>query len=710
MSGADAGSFREIAIEPYYRSGERDVVKSFFIPILACATSYNRAVGYFTSASMTLLAMGLDDFEQRESQMRIVASPHLLSEDIEAIENGYDVRSVLERATLRSIEGETRDSLLDGLSVIGRLIAKGLLDVKLAFMDDANSFGLYHEKIGYFGDETGDIVAFTGSANETYGGMVANFESIEVYRGWVSEDTKRAVRVKHSFDDLWSGSTPRLAVIDFPDAAKDRLVSMSRARPASSVPPEGDPVAATVGESLGSGLRIPPGFDVRNYQKTAVEAWLRGHGRGVLKMATGTGKTKTALVAASKVASVLKEREQPFVLVIAAPYQHLIDQWIDEVAFFGVDAVGIYESSTKWHSKVQQQLTSLRLGQRPIVVLVTTNDSLKLDRFQQILGDLHCAVMFIGDEAHNLGSSGRVKSLPEGAIYRLGLSATPERWFDDRGTQALFDYFGPVVFELGLGEAIEMGALCRYIYTPRVVELSQEETALYVSITNQIAPLLSTADSADVDDDSALGQLLRKRSGVLGHAVNKLKLLGSDLSLRESEWFQLVYCAEGRRPLEVGYSDDPSQLTEVLRLAGNELGLSVQKYVSETPRVERRRLLERFGSGDDLRVLASMRCLDEGVDIPDARVAYLLASSSNPRQFIQRRGRILRPAPGKERAEIIDYVVVPGQGAVVNFGVERKLLGRELARINEFGRLSENYGETLEVLRPFKQQYQLMDL
>jgi superfamily II DNA or RNA helicase len=320
-------------------------------------------------------------------------------------------------------------------------------------------------------------------------------------------------------------------------------------------------------------------------------------------------------------------------------------------------------------------------------------------------------MLVIADEAHNLGSPTYRAALPSNATYRLALSATPERWFDDEGTDALISYFGPVVFELGLGDAIKVGALTRYIYLPRLVELDEVEAAMYVDLSAQIATRIAAGDDLkDADPNSPLGFLLRQRAGVLGHAQGKLAALRSDVESRRNEWFQLIYCAEGRRPTEPGEPPGPKQVDEVMDLIGNQLHLSGHTYVAETPRAERKVLLRRFTAGSDLRTLVAMRCLDEGVDIPDARVGYLLASSSNPRQFIQRRGRLLRRAKGKERAEILDYLAVPPAGISINFNVERALLVRELERANEFGKLSDNYETTLQVLRPLKERYQLMDM
>ena len=703
---------RWLSLTGRYRSDREDVVQGFYVPALSVATSYSRAVGYFTSTSLALFARGIERFAARGGAMRLIASPHLDADDILDIERGYDVRAVIERAALRELDLETRDGVLDGLGVVGRLVAESRLDIKLAFVEQAGRIGIYHEKIGIFRDAVGDLVAFTGSANETLGGLLANFESIEVYLGWLAGDGARALRIEADFEDLWADRTPHLRVEPFPDVARDRLVELGRSRPAVGLPERDDALQPpTPSEAEPSQLAIPASLVIRDYQRTAVEAWLRQRGRGILKMATGTGKTKTAMIALCQLGKVLNQREDPLVVLILAPFQHLVDQWITEVESFGVRPVAVYESSQRWLPVVEDQLAEARLGQRPVVIMVATNASFAGERFQAILSRISLPLLVIADEAHNLGSSAYRSSLPPNAAYRLALSATPERWFDDAGTDALINYFGPVVFELGLGEAIEMGGLCRYRYIPRLVVLSHRETQLYVDLTTQIAKRLAAGDNLDTNDpDSPIGHLLRQRAGVLGHAVGKVGALRGDLEARRTLWYQLIYCAEGRRPTEPGEPAGPNQVADVMDMVGNGLHLAAHSYVAETPRTERRVLLRRFDAGDDLRVLVAMRCLDEGVDIPDARVGYLLASSSNPRQFIQRRGRLLRPAPGKEMAEILDYIAVPQSDAPINFDIERNLLTRELERANEFGKLAENYETTLQVLRPLKEQYQLMHL
>lgn len=711
--GSTAPGLRGLGLAGRYRSDREDVVQEFYVPVLSVATTYSRAVGYFTSTSLALFARGIDDFAERGSSMRLIASPHLDYEDIMDIERGYSLRTVIERAALRQLNDEDLEpAVISGLGLVGRLVAQGRLDIKLAFVKRANRLGLYHEKLGIFRDTFGDLVAFTGSSNETYGGLVANFESVEVYLGWLPGDGARALRLEQDFNDLWHNQTPNLMIEPFPEVARERLIELAKRYPDSHLPATDDALQVSPDDEDGPGrLVLPPELTVRDYQRDAIMAWLRNQGRGILEMATGTGKTKTAILAATQLSRTLEQREEPLIVVVLAPYQHLVDQWLSEFDDFGVRPVAVYESSDRWIGKVESQLGEVLLGQRVNVTLVATLASFRGERFQSVLSRITQPLLLIADEAHNLGSAAYRASLPVNATYRLALSATPERWFDADGTAALKDYFGPVVYELGLGKAIDMKALCHYRYLPRLVQLDEQETQLYVDLTTQIAQRMSNGDNvSSVDDDSVLGQLLRQRSGVLGHADGKLGALRSDLLSRSDAWYQLVYCAEGTRPALPGEPRGPNQLAEVMQLIGHDLHLSAHSYISETRRPERRVLLRRFDRGNDLRILVSMRCLDEGVDIPDARIGYLLASSSNPRQFIQRRGRLLRRAEGKDYAEIFDYIAVPDPSAPLNLDVERQLLARELERANEFGKLADNYEVTLDLLRPLKDKYQLMHL
>ncbi|MFF3947141.1 DEAD/DEAH box helicase family protein [Streptomyces sp. NPDC001902] len=699
-----------------YRSDRCDIVEDFYAPAMAAATAYDRAVGYFSASVLAVFGQGVEAFAARGGTMRLVASPQLNADDVEQIRAGYAIRAVLEQAALRDLERACEDPYAAyGLGRLGLLVAEGHLDVKLAYISAGDRVGMYHEKIGIFRDSR-DLVAFKGSANETMPGLVGNFESIEVFRSWEPGDSARAIRISRDFEDLWHDRTPLLRVVDFTKAATDLIASCAR-RSAHQAPPDlppmdGAPLTLPRPETFGR-LAIPTDLAVRDYQKHAVERWFGNEGRGILRMATGTGKTLTALAAAAQLARMLGNRDEPLLTLVIAPYQHLVDQWSRDVAWFGMTPVRAYESVTSWYGNASALLDALALGTVKGGVIVTTNATLAADPLQGLLHRYRGRLLVIADECHNLGAKRLRDKLPDNARYRLGLSATPERWFDDDGTAALADYFGPVVFEMGIGDAIAAGALCRYTYTPILVELDSEEAELYAEVTEKIAKLLAAKDfHEDAGEDTPLGKLLRKRANILGHARAKLPALRREVLKRREHWYQLMYCAEGRHPLsyEHGGPDEPTQLQQALDMVGGELRMPAAPYTAETRREERQVLLRRFAAGQDLQALLSMKCLDEGVDVPAARTAYLLASSSNPRQFIQRRGRVLRRSPGKEHADIVDFIVVPPDNpGGLQRTTERRMVARELARVTEFAHLADNEAQTLDILRPLRVRYGLLD-
>jgi superfamily II DNA or RNA helicase len=705
-------TLRDLTINDSYRSGKDRFANDFFIPCLSESISYSRAVGYFTSGSLALVAPGLDKLVARGGRIRLVASPYLTEEDVEQIKLGYELRDVVERALLREIDGAD-EAQVPRLGRLGRLIADGFLDIRIAVARFNGGIGLYHEKIGIFADAFGNAVSFIGSMNETVRAHIENLESFEVFRSWQPDDARRVAQHAHDFELLWSGENPAVEISELPDMAVERFQALVLQATDFDDQISNPDLPILEPKTNGFGEpRIPGGLDLREYQRAAVTSWFQNDGRGTLKMATGTGKTVTALAATAQLYRFLQQKKQSLLTIVVCPYQHLVDQWAGELKAFGVEPFCCYESYTAWAPQVERLLSPLNSGSLRHLALVTTVATFRGQPFQTLLRKVEASVILIADEVHNMGASGVRAKLPEKVRYRLALSATPERWYDEEGTDALFTYFGATVYELTLGTAIELGALSRYRYTPVVVALDSDETDHYFELTARIAQMShGEIEPGDDGPDEILGRLLRRRAGLVGHAVNKLPALQHQMAQRSSEWFQLVYCAEGTPPLR---EEDPSQVASVLDLLGNQMRATADKYVSDTPRNERRSLLSRFGTGDDLRYLVSMRCLDEGVDIPDARVAYLLASSSNPRQFIQRRGRILRlPKDGRTKvAEIIDFVAVPeasATGAGVD-GTDQALVRRELTRVLDFASLAINGPEAIQALLAVRQRYHLLDV
>jgi DNA phosphorothioation system restriction enzyme len=450
---------------------------------------------------------------------------------------------------------------------------------------------------------------------------------------------------------------------------------------------------------------IPPDVELRDYQKDAIRAWLKRDGRGILAMATGAGKTLTALYLACKVA----EKNSPLVIVVVCPFLNLANQWIREMARFGLLPVACFHSRVAWEGPLQEAYQRLASGLTQVMALVVTNSTFLSPAFQTALQSEIAPHLLIADEVHNLGAAHLKSSLPEAISMRLGLSATPERHGDADGTQAIFDYFGDIAFEFGIARAIKEGVLVPYRYHPVLVDLTDDEGNDYRELTAQIGRAWARAEE-DHDVDR-LQMLLIKRARLLASAANKLPALSRVLqSLDVPMEKALVYCGDGTVE-HPATSELDRQILAVTRLLGEEHGLRVRKFTCDEAADDREEILASLRDGR-LNGVVAIRCLDEGIDLPDVRLGFLFASSTNPRQFIQRRGRLLRRAPDKTRAVIYDFIVRPpdfgGESDANAFNVERRLFGRELERVLEFCRSAENGPIALRQLQDLRLTYNLL--
>ena len=456
---------------------------------------------------------------------------------------------------------------------------------------------------------------------------------------------------------------------------------------------------------------MPPSLQLRQYQQAAVDNWFANQGRGTLKMATGSGKTITALAIATELYNKINLQ----VLIVICPYCHLVNQWARESEKFGLQPILAFEDGRSWQNKLAAGLYEVRAGDslrdscaaRKFLTIITTNATLMGDSLRSQLRYFPEKTLIIGDEVHNLGAPRLGQSLPRNIGLRLALSATPERHFDEQGTETILDYFGPVLQpELTLADAIRQKALVHYLYYPILVDLTEAETRKYSYLTKKIGWALSGDEKVEPND--ALTTLLMQRARLVGAAANKLIALRELMIHRLDTAHTLFYCGDGSVEGATRQNNN-RQLTETAKLLGSELGYRVNTYTASTPSAERERLRQQFESGE-LQGLVAIRCLDEGVDIPAIRNAVILASSSNPRQFIQRRGRILRPHPGKERATLFDMIVLPPDLGRETLEVERNLLRKELKRFLEFADLADNAGEARVKLLQLQRRYGLLDI
>jgi superfamily II DNA or RNA helicase len=465
----------------------------------------------------------------------------------------------------------------------------------------------------------------------------------------------------------------------------------------------------------------PEWIEARGYQQDAIRSWLTNDGRGILRMATGTGKTITALTAATHVAN---GSDGGVFLVIAVPYQHLVDQWATELDSFGVSPVRAYQSRRNWQPRLEREVLEFNQGSRDVCVVVTTHKTLASDATQQTLRRAGSAkTMLVADEVHHMGAPHMQRGLLDEFRLRLGLSATPERWYDDEGTQTLNSYFGGTVFEYGLVEAIEHGALCEYYYIPHIVELSDPEMEEYKRLTAKIGSLMAGSGDEEgqpsIEDNPRLQRALFKRARLIGTAEQKLSVLVDLLGRTPDPSHSLVYCSDGSTRVDPEAGDRHVDVTTAtLR---DRCGLTVERFTARESQAEREELLAAFEAGD-IEVLTSIRCLDEGVDVPATRTAYMLASTTNPRQYVQRRGRILRTHPDKTLAVIHDFITVPDTSrhpAILSdseFETERTLIRKELERVSTFADAARNHPDaevdgvptTPRTLQAIKRRYDLL--
>jgi len=697
-----------IPLKISYRTGRDNLVKEFFIPCLESSLLYRRAAGYFTSAGLALAARGIASLASRRGKMQLVVSPHLEPADIEVLQSATSNPALALRAIVARSLADIEDALIkDRLNALAWLADAGLLEIKLALRLDARgnfTRGIFHEKTGIFTDKDGNHVAFAGSSNETAGGLVENFESIKVFYSWRDQEG-RVLEEVENFDALWNNSTPGLRVLEFSTIGRELL---ERYRDPEK-PPAGLSLNRVNEPSPQVEFCPPSGLELRPYQVDAIRAWSKAGGKGIFAMATGSGKTITALTLASKVA----EKNLPLVVIVVCPFINLCKQWLREMAAFGLLPVACFEGRNRWQAELEEGYQRISVGISRIHSIVATNATFQNESFQaRILPRIASSSvhhLLIADEVHNLGAEGMRKSLPEGIAMRLGLSATPERYYDPVGTKAVADYFGNIVYKYPLSLAIEDGRLCRYLYYPIPVALTDAEAKEYEEITTKLSKFYSQDE--DYEIQQAAMRLLIKRARLLAVAENKLAALDQIItSLREPPKKAIFYCGDGRTTDAIT-DEEVRQIQAVSRLLGEKHGLRVRNFTFRESTEEREEILRDLSSGF-LDGVVAIRCLDEGIDLPDLRMGFLLASSTNPRQFIQRRGRLLRNAPGKNRAVIYDFVVKPPDlGGTLDdsgFNMERSFFQRELKRIVEFCGTAENGPEALHSLHELRMEYNLL--
>lgn len=721
-------SFQELDIKKEYLSLLDSVAKDFYIPLLSCAVKYQRAVGFFSSSSLVEISKGISELAKNGGKIQLVASPYLSDEDIEAIKNGYAMRDQVVKEAIRRemTEGKTPFEKAR-LNLLANLISDGVLDIKIAFTEDSDRMGMYHEKMGIITDAEGNRVAFAGSMNESATAMTLNYETIDVYCSWKDEED-RVIAKENAFASIWNDTEPNIKIIDFPELKQEIIEKYKRSVPDFEIDkkeyaPDIDTVLHTdLGVYSEYGPKFPEWFKLHDYQDEAITEWQKRNYRGIFDMATGTGKTYTGLGALT---TLSKNIGHKLAAIIVCPYQHLVEQWVEDILKFNIDPIiGYSDSSQKdWPKRLKDAIRDQKLKVRgkEFFCFICTNATFSSDYVQTQLAKIKSDTLLMVDEAHNFGAPYLSCLLYDNYKYRLALSATLDRHNDEEGTAKLYDFFGEKCIEYTLDRAIEEKKLTKYKYYPIVVTLTEEELEAYDNLSYEIGKCIMKGKNGKMKLSSRGEKLALKRSRIVAGAKNKLTMLEEVIQPYIHDKHILVYCG-ATKGLEQNQdctdvdSEDIRQIDAVTDLLGNKLGMEVSQFTSKESVEEREVLKREFSAGDTLKVLIAIKCLDEGVNIPKIKTAFILASTTNPKEYIQRRGRVLRLAEGKEYAEIYDFITLPYDTESVTSLTEAQvkrnstLVKNELRRAEEFSRIAVNMVESASLIDEIKDAYGIQEL
>lgn len=615
---------RSLELKPEYRSDRDNLVADFYVPCLSLSAIYRRAVGYFTSRGLSAAAEGISALINAGGVMRLVASPLLDVEDLDAIAKGYRARDdTVTKSLLQSFDREMDDLVARRLGYLAWLIAEERLEIRIAVPIDAQGFprrGIYHEKLGLFADKSEFAIAFTGSPNETSGGLIDNFETIDVFWSW-EDPQQRVTRKIQNFERLWTNETHGLAVIAFPEAARQKLLQY---RPKAKPELEAQPNRIVL---LNRALW--------RHQDAAVDEFLRKE-RGVLEMATGTGKTRTAL----RICEELLKQNKVRTIVVAADGNDLLDQWY--LQLLGLTRHLNEKFAVFRHYQTHHERDRFLLNPAGSIALLSR---LALPfALKPLPLDDATRTIIIHDEVHRLGSPGNrsaLAGLSESIRFRLGLSATPEREYDVEGNEFIEAEIGPVIFRFGLEDAIRRGILAPFTYYPLEYHADQNDRDRLQQVYRRASARAQQGQPMSAEE------IYIELSKV--HKTSRAKLPIFDDFIRANDEL-LDRCIIFVETKEYG--------EEVLNIV-HRYRHGFHTYFAE----EEANVLKRFAEGE-IACLVTCHRLSEGIDIQSLKTVILFSSSRARLETIQRIGRCLRtdPRDPTKRANVVDFVRVPHPG------------------------------------------------
>lgn len=697
-----------VGIRAFYEVPRDDIASELLIPAMKAADRVRIMAGFFSSQAFAQLAPGLAAFINSDNQpLELLVSPRISDEDREALRRALvNPTEVAEEAMQRLFEGARASESAIAAHVVdclAYLVAHDRVRPKFVLMEQ----GMFHPKVWLF-ERGADVIAVHGSSNPTLPGLLYNGETVSVERPWADGAVakQRVDALREMFDAYWHNKRDKSITLELPDGLRFAGNHSVERIPTTDdfwrawyedwknglAPPLPENLAAPppwIEVGSVQHLEIPANLVWETgrfgHQARAVKAWESADRRGILAIATGGGKTVVSLVAAARLQD---EEERPLLVLVLAPTTPLIDQWEAETERFGARPYVLARMAAGNRiGELHGIIAGLVHGVAKTEVIVCSNALFTGSAgLREFIGQLppKVRVLLIADEVHNLGTRSFHENRPESVPYRLGLSATPVRQYDAPGTDELFAFFGPTIFEFDLGEAIRTGCLTPYNYCLHEIHLADHEMEEWKRLNEQLRKRgFFDQDTGQTTPDDAIQRLLEARRSVLEHAESKIEALRNLILATPPKEVggTLIYTSAKRDPL-----GRTRQITQVNRLL-NEAGvISHQLTYSETGGPRARKIINDFAAGV-YQALTAMKVLDEGLDIPATAHAYILASSTVRREWVQRRGRVLRTAPGKHRAYIHDFFVVPPDR---DSSEGLAILRAELERADEFARLADN--------------------
>jgi len=680
-------SFRELGIQPCYDSGRDDVLNGFYLPVLGESTEYVRLAGYVSSTAFAVAARGIAGLLENDGKMKLIAGAVLRKEDVNAIRDGLEKPSeVLERIAMEDFDNMEDEFVRNHVRALGWMIAEGRLEIRVAVVNDRDGSpldatsvlrsGIFHQKIGIFTDAEGQMISFSGSVNETARAWIENVEEFKVFRSWIDGEYEHFRSDYEMFNRYWNGETERVEVLEIPDAVRKHLIQMApdnldmldldwkpHETPIEDNNSEevwGDDQPRKFNESIETDINR-----LRDYQQEAIDNWRSNSWRGILEMATASGKTFTAIMGSY----YLFKEIGKLCTVVLVPSKQLVNQWGKELKKYTDNVVLISSDETNWKSMVADFVFLFRRDRVDHLYIVSTIQSYMNRAEKMLLKIPSQQKLLIVDEAHWIGAVEAQAHFKETApIHALGLTATPVRYFDEEGTDFLYTFLGKVVFEFTIKDGQDRGYLCKYNYHVEFCDLDRSELREYVRLTKSIVMAHGN------DAKEKLTMILNKRAKVVKDAKSKFEEFDRVLSELEGEVDRcVIYC-------------DENQIDTVCTIL-REHDLISNTFLGTTPDHERQMLISKLTLGV-IDVIVAIKCLNEGVDIPPLKMGFFISSSGNPKEFIQRRGRLLRVCEGKNVVDMYDFVVAPDMDQLNLAEPEKKahdkIIKKELDRVKEF--------------------------